>query len=111
MRGECNKGEECIFSHDLKRWPCKFFHVGKGCARGNDCNFSHGTMTEEQRLWVEREWEVRYTFAQSMYVYMYVYICMYIYIYIYIWVHGMGVAMYLYAARALCVEIGMFLMQ
>lgn len=58
LRGDCERGAECKYSHDLKRVPCKFHHVAKRCKLGEACPFGHGALTDEQREWVEREWEV-----------------------------------------------------
>lgn len=36
----CTKGDACSYSHDVKRFPCKAFHVKRNCTRKN-CMFSH----------------------------------------------------------------------
>ncbi|KAM0687445.1 hypothetical protein COBT_001315 [Conglomerata obtusa] len=36
----CTKGNDCHYSHDLKKFPCKAFHLRKNCRR-NKCSFSH----------------------------------------------------------------------
>ena len=43
--GMCNKGSECIYSHDRSlsnrgTLPCKYFSTGT-CAYGDNCRFSH----------------------------------------------------------------------
>ena len=43
--GMCNKGSECIYSHDRSlsnrgTLPCKYYSTGT-CAYGDDCRFSH----------------------------------------------------------------------
>uniref|UniRef100_A0A7S4PFF3 C3H1-type domain-containing protein n=1 Tax=Guillardia theta TaxID=55529 RepID=A0A7S4PFF3_GUITH len=58
LRGDCSRGDACSFSHDLSRIPCKFFHVGGNCSKGAACPFGHAALTEDQREWVEREWKV-----------------------------------------------------
>lgn len=45
----CTKGISCPFSHNLKKFPCKFFHGLGYCDKGLSCPFSHlRLMTETQ---------------------------------------------------------------
>ncbi len=39
-RASCLKGSGCVFSHDLKRVGCQYFHEGR-CTSGESCIFSH----------------------------------------------------------------------
>ncbi|GAB4829881.1 hypothetical protein Ancab_019527 [Ancistrocladus abbreviatus] len=43
IRGVCNKGTDCLFSHSLqaKRPVCKFFTSLQGCRYGDSCYFAH----------------------------------------------------------------------
>ncbi|KAF6155581.1 hypothetical protein GIB67_004575 [Kingdonia uniflora] len=43
MKGTCNKGSDCYFSHSLqaKRPVCNFFNSPQGCRYGESCFFSH----------------------------------------------------------------------
>lgn len=43
----CLKGNECPFSHDLSSYPCKFFHMRGYCLDGDSCRFSHKPLSEE----------------------------------------------------------------
>ena len=40
MSNSCYK-ENCLFSHDLSLYPCKFLHVGGKCDNLTECKFSH----------------------------------------------------------------------
>ncbi|KAI8922564.1 hypothetical protein DFJ77DRAFT_416181, partial [Powellomyces hirtus] len=58
--GSCQRGAECIWSHDLKTEPCVFHHLKQakgGCKNGEACAFSHEPMTDQQRLVLEHEQE------------------------------------------------------
>ena len=37
----CLKGEDCLFSHALSTFPCKFFHTRGHCLDMESCRFSH----------------------------------------------------------------------
>ena len=41
----CIKGDGCIFSHDTKKFPCKYFHGVGMCNSGENCKFSHVRLT------------------------------------------------------------------
>lgn len=43
MRGLCNRGSNCLFSHSLHARPpaCRFFSSFQGCRNGDSCHFSH----------------------------------------------------------------------
>ncbi|KAJ0589881.1 putative RNA helicase transcription factor C3H family [Helianthus annuus] len=45
IKGTCNKGTQCLFSHSLeaKRPVCKFFLSLQGCRNGNSCLFLHSS--------------------------------------------------------------------
>ncbi|KAL8100970.1 hypothetical protein AgCh_033010 [Apium graveolens] len=47
LSGNCNRGEQCIFSHSLqaKKATCKFFFSLQGCRNGASCYFSHDMET------------------------------------------------------------------
>ena len=38
-KGNCNKGDNCDFRHDVT--PCKFFDDGGFCKNGADCQYKH----------------------------------------------------------------------
>jgi hypothetical protein len=40
LKGRCQKGEECPFSHDVERKVCKYFAQGH-CKKGRRCPFAH----------------------------------------------------------------------
>ncbi|KAG0440009.1 Zinc finger CCCH domain-containing protein 4 [Dictyocoela muelleri] len=46
LNKSCTRGDACTYSHDLKMFPCKAFHVRKNCRRKN-CPFSHEPLCEE----------------------------------------------------------------
>jgi RNA-binding, Nab2-type zinc finger len=41
----CLKGDGCVFSHDTKKFPCKYFHGVGLCNSGDTCKFSHVRLT------------------------------------------------------------------
>lgn len=55
--GSCLKGSRCPYSHDLKRVPCRFFHLWNECsARSAEaCRFSHDAIDEATRDRLRRE--------------------------------------------------------
>ncbi|ELQ76948.1 Polyadenylation factor I complex, subunit, Yth1 (CPSF subunit), partial [Trachipleistophora hominis] len=54
----CTKGDACSYSHDIKRLPCKAFHMKKNCSRKN-CMFSHEpiSVAELNRMAESEKWE------------------------------------------------------
>eukprot|EP01138_Halocafeteria_seosinensis_P016475 gb/GECG01016806.1/.p1 GENE.gb/GECG01016806.1/~~gb/GECG01016806.1/.p1 ORF type:complete len:464 (+),score=66.17 gb/GECG01016806.1/:1-1392(+) len=67
LLGNCLKGDQCLFNHDLSSHPCRFFHAaaignsdpdasgGGTCKQGDNCTFSHGTLDHQQRAVLELE--------------------------------------------------------
>ena len=52
----CLKGDDCLFSHDLKAVPCKFFYLYAKCQHTDaECRFSHSVSREEAFAHFERE--------------------------------------------------------
>jgi hypothetical protein len=47
--GACQKGENCIYSHDFSTFPCKYFHLENEC-RDKLCRFSHSAISEEKKM-------------------------------------------------------------
>jgi len=43
----CRKGDDCPFSHDLKKEPCRFFHLSGHCFQGENCKYSHEELSPE----------------------------------------------------------------
>lgn len=55
IKGLCNRGGECTFSHDTRSFPCHAYHLRNNCSR-KVCRFSHVPITLEQlRLLREEE--------------------------------------------------------
>ncbi len=50
ISGSCNKGSSCHFSHDLKKFPCKFYHALGYCDKANFCPFSHLRLLTEKDI-------------------------------------------------------------
>ncbi|KRH93443.1 Polyadenylation factor I complex, subunit, Yth1 (CPSF subunit) [Pseudoloma neurophilia] len=40
LSNSCTRGENCTFSHDLRKIPCRSFHLRKNCNR-KICTYSH----------------------------------------------------------------------
>lgn len=40
LNNSCLKGENCSFSHNIRKFPCKAFHLKKNCSR-KICTYSH----------------------------------------------------------------------
>ena len=40
MTNSCYK-QNCLFSHDLGIYPCKFLYIGGKCDNGTECKYSH----------------------------------------------------------------------
>lgn len=47
IKGLCNRGQDCTFSHDTKAFPCHAYHLRDNCTR-KVCRFSHLPITLEQ---------------------------------------------------------------
>ncbi|KAG0346249.1 hypothetical protein BG004_002097 [Podila humilis] len=47
-KGTCQKGDACLFNHNLKDEPCFYYHLEGICSNGVDCRFGHEPITEEQ---------------------------------------------------------------
>lgn len=59
VKNACIRGNNCTFSHDLSKFPCKLFHIKKNCRRKN-CPFSHAPISEEEvKLLVSEGWELQ----------------------------------------------------
>lgn len=43
----CTKGDKCTYSHDLKKFPCKAFHLRNNCNR-KICPFSHQPLNDDE---------------------------------------------------------------
>eukprot|EP00037_Helgoeca_nana_P010434 m.91789 g.91789 ORF g.91789 m.91789 type:complete len:747 (+) comp20203_c0_seq1:164-2404(+) len=54
VSGNCLKGDTCPYSHDLKLLPCRFFHGKNGRCGRPGCPFSHGAITDGQRLYLDQ---------------------------------------------------------
>uniref|UniRef100_A0A0G4H8I9 C3H1-type domain-containing protein n=1 Tax=Chromera velia CCMP2878 TaxID=1169474 RepID=A0A0G4H8I9_9ALVE len=54
VAGGCQKGDLCIFCHDVGDLPCRFFHTFGECRKGDQCPFSHSpeirTLPEPEKL-------------------------------------------------------------
>lgn len=44
LSNSCLKGENCSFLHDLRRVPCRAYHIRKNCHR-RICTFSHNPVS------------------------------------------------------------------
>lgn len=50
------KGESCLYSHDLKSVPCKFFFLFANCHSTDDaCRYSHTMAREDALAYLESE--------------------------------------------------------
>lgn len=47
IKGLCNRGGDCTFSHDTRSFPCHAYHLRNNCTR-KVCRFSHVPITLEQ---------------------------------------------------------------
>ncbi len=54
VRGLCNRGMECTFSHDTRAFPCHAYHLRNNCPR-KVCRFSHVPITLEQLKQLKEE--------------------------------------------------------
>jgi hypothetical protein len=53
--GECSKGDDCLYSHDLQKIPCRYWHAWGRCSSGNECRFNHGRIDEAIRDRIRQE--------------------------------------------------------
>lgn len=40
LTNSCKKGDDCNFSHNIRKFPCKAYHIRNNCTR-KVCTFSH----------------------------------------------------------------------
>lgn len=45
----CLKGDDCPYSHALSTFPCKYFHIRGKCVDADSCRFSHQPISEEAK--------------------------------------------------------------
>jgi Zinc finger C-x8-C-x5-C-x3-H type (and similar)/RNA-binding, Nab2-type zinc finger len=48
LTGCCMKGTICGYSHDLSKFPCKYYHGIGLCNSGDSCKFSHIRLTPQE---------------------------------------------------------------
>ncbi|AFM99245.1 hypothetical protein KMI_02g04100 [Encephalitozoon hellem] len=46
LMNSCKHGDNCTYSHNTSKFPCKAFHIRKNCIR-KDCPFSHEPLSDE----------------------------------------------------------------
>lgn len=57
VKAVCTRGNNCTFSHNLGKFPCKLFYLKKNCRRRN-CPFSHAPITAQELEALKTEgWE------------------------------------------------------
>lgn len=49
LSGNCHK-QNCIFSHDLASYPCKFYHISMNCQKLLECPFNHAKFKNEEEV-------------------------------------------------------------
>ncbi|ADM12471.1 putative zinc finger domain-containing protein [Encephalitozoon intestinalis ATCC 50506] len=47
LMNSCKHGDNCTYSHDTSKFPCKAFHIKGNCTR-KDCPFSHEPPTDKE---------------------------------------------------------------
>ncbi|KAI5180266.1 hypothetical protein NEOKW01_0595 [Nematocida sp. AWRm80] len=68
VKNACIRGNNCTFSHDLSKFPCKLFHIKKNCRRKN-CQFSHEPISEEEiKQLVSDGWELEKEEKEEVFV-------------------------------------------
>jgi hypothetical protein len=48
LTGNCHRGKDCSFNHNLKDYPCKYLHGTGYCDKGEKCRFSHERMKDDE---------------------------------------------------------------
>ena len=43
----CTRQENCLYSHDVHKLPCRFYHAWGRCASGDTCRFSHAEIKSQ----------------------------------------------------------------
>ena len=51
-QGGCEKGSNCLFSHDLNRFPCVHHHLYNNCLK-SDCKWSHSALDDRMKDWLK----------------------------------------------------------
>lgn len=53
----CLRGKDCNFSHDTKEFPCKYLHGTGRCEKGETCIFKHDLLNKDEikKFMVENE--------------------------------------------------------
>lgn len=46
----CFKGDNCTFSHELRKFPCKFYHALGYCDKGHKCSFNHQRFNSDDEV-------------------------------------------------------------
>ncbi|KAF7682674.1 Zinc finger CCCH domain-containing protein 4 [Astathelohania contejeani] len=54
LNKSCTRGDDCTYSHDTHKYPCKAFHLRNNCSRKN-CMFSHEPIKPEILKQLEAE--------------------------------------------------------
>lgn len=49
------KGDSCLFSHDLKSVPCRFFYLYHKCLQGESCKYAHDMAQADAEAYFEQE--------------------------------------------------------
>ena len=57
MQNNCQRGDNCSYSHQTKLFPCKWIHATGMCDKGEGCRFSHQILNprEIQKFMAENE--------------------------------------------------------
>ena len=48
LNNSCTRGNDCIWSHNTKEFPCKYLHGTGLCDKAQACNFNHDFLTEPE---------------------------------------------------------------
>jgi len=57
--GNCAKGDQCLYSHDLSEEPCTYYHLRGICDRGTLCRFGHTPITPERLRKLREDFEAK----------------------------------------------------